>query len=57
MNQKQQKMAEALVEVLMESEDARWLQNLLINDSDLEEEEDYRLIHLYNDEFMYGVEE
>ena len=57
MNLKQTGMAEALIDVLMPSEDARWLQNIIINNRDLEEEEDYRLIHLYDEEFGYGIEE
>ena len=57
MNKKQAKMAEALIDMQLPSDDARWLQNIIINDSDLEEEEDYRLVMLYDSEFGYGMEE
>jgi len=56
-NTKQSKMAEALMDMQMKSEDARWLQGIIIDNSELSPEDDYRLIGLYDEEFGYGIEE
>lgn len=50
-------MAEALIDMDMPELEARWLQNIIINDSELDDEEDYKLKELYDNEFGFGMEE
>lgn len=57
MTEKETKMAEALIDMSMDELDARWLQKIIINNSYLSIEDEYRLQGLYDDEFGYGMEE
>ena len=56
MTPKQTQMAEALIEVPLSDQDARFIQNIIMSDSALDEAEDFALIQLYDSEYGYGVE-
>jgi len=57
MTPEQLKMAEAMMDMQVSNIDHRWLELILLNDSELDEEDDYRLKMLYDGEFGYGIEE
>ena len=56
MTEKQTQMAEALIEVSLSEQDARFIQNIIMNDKELDELEEFELIQLYDNEYGYGVE-
>jgi len=57
MTKKQSHMCEALLDMEMDELDSRWVQRIMINDSELDDAEDYKLKELYDNSFGYGMEE
>ena len=57
MTKKQSHMCEALLDMEMDELDSRWVQRIMINDSELDDAKDYKLKELYDNSFGYGMEE